>query len=67
MQFYTMNDTFLVEMFLVSLLCSIYIYLHLIRFARVSSNDSDFKNRIQFSTAYLGKQGYKYHELRQAF
>ena len=57
MQFYTMNDTFLDGYVPYFPFYVVYI-LHLIRFARISSNVSDFKNRIQFSTAYLGKQGY---------
>ena len=41
--------------------------LHLIHFARVRPNISDFKNRNQFLTAKLLKQGYKYHKLCTPF
>ena len=39
----------------------------LIRFARVCSNDDDFNNRNLFLTAYILKQGYRYHRIRKAF
>ena len=39
----------------------------LIRFARASSNVSDFNCRIKALTAKLLKQGYRYHKLRKAF
>ena len=39
----------------------------LIRFARVSSNVSDFNCRNKALTAKLLKQGYHYHKLRKAF
>ena len=35
----------------------------LIRFARVCSNVDDFNNRNLFLTAYLLKQGYRYHKI----
>ena len=38
-----------------------------IRFARVSSNVSDFNCRNKALTAKLLKQGYCYHKLRKAF
>ena len=40
---------------------------HLIRFARASSNVSDFNCRNKALTAKLLKQGYRYHKLRKAF
>ena len=39
----------------------------LIRFARASSNVSDFNCRNKALTAKLLKQGYRYHKLRKAF
>ena len=39
----------------------------LIRFARESSNVSDFSCRNKALTAKLLKQGYRYHKLRKAF
>ena len=39
----------------------------LIRFARVSSNVSDFNNQNKLLTAQLLNQGYRYHKLRKAF
>ena len=39
----------------------------LIRFARVCSNDDDFNNRNLFLTAYILKQGYRYHRIQKAF
>ena len=39
----------------------------LIRFARVSSNVSDFSCRNKALTAELFRQGYRYHKLRKAF
>ena len=39
----------------------------LIRFARVCSNVDDFNNNNLFLTAWLLKQGYRYHEIRKAF
>ena len=39
----------------------------LIRFARASSNLSDFNCRNKALTAKLLKQGYRYHKLRKAF
>ena len=39
----------------------------LIRFARTSSNVSDFKCRNKALTAKLLKQGYRYHNIRNAF
>ena len=39
----------------------------LIRFARVSSHDDDFKTRNKVLTAKLLRQGYRYHKLRKAF
>ena len=39
----------------------------LVRFARVCSNVDDFNNRNLFLTAKLLKQGYRYHEIREAF
>ena len=38
-----------------------------IRFARASSNVSDFNCRNKALTAKLLKQGYRYHKLRMAF
>ena len=38
-----------------------------IRFMRVSSDVSEFKNRNQNLTATLLKQGYRYHKTRKAF
>ena len=40
---------------------------HLIRFARTSSNVSDFYCRNKALTAKLLKQGYRYHKIRKAF
>ena len=39
----------------------------LIRFARASSNVSDFNYRNKALTANLLKQGYRYHKLRKVF
>ena len=39
----------------------------LIRFARASSQVTDFNNRNKFLTATLLKQGYRYHKLCKAF
>ena len=39
----------------------------LIRFARVCSHVDDFNTRNKCLTAYLLKQGYRYHKLRKAF
>ena len=39
----------------------------LIRFARASSNFSDFQCRNKAITAKFLKQGYRYHKLRKAF
>ena len=39
----------------------------LIRFARVSSHDDDFNTRNKVLTAKLLRQGYRYHEIREAF
>ena len=39
----------------------------LIRFARASSNVSDFNCRNKALTSKLLKQGYRYHKLRKAF
>ena len=39
----------------------------LIRFARVSSNVSDFNTRNELLTAKLLNQGYRYHKLCKAF
>ena len=44
----------------------VYIY-QLIRFAKASSNVSDFNCRNKALTAKLLKQGYRYHKLRKAF
>ena len=44
----------------------VYIYQP-IRFARASSNVSDFNCRNKALTAKLLKQGYRYHKLRKAF
>ena len=40
---------------------------HLIRFARASSNVSDFDYRNKALTAKLLRQGYRYHKLRKTF
>ena len=49
-----------------SLSSGVYIS-QLIRFARVCSNVDYFKNRNLFLTDKLLKQGYRYHEIRNAF
>ena len=46
--------------------CGVYIS-QLIRFARASSNVSDFKCRNRALIAKLLKQGYRYHKLRKVF
>ena len=46
------------------------VYTHVaqfIRFARASSNATDFNCRNKALTAKLLKQGYRYHKLRKAF
>ena len=48
------------------ILYGVYISQH-IRFARASSNVSDFSCRNKALTAKLFKQGYRYHKLRKAF
>ena len=46
--------------------CGLYIS-QLIRFARASSNVSDFNYRNKTLTAKLLRQGYRYHKLRKTF
>ena len=72
---FMINGTILILILLISFLdgdvpwrtsYSVYIS-QLIRFARASSNVSDFSCRNKALTAKLLKQGYHYHKLRKAF
>ena len=64
--FYLLIPRFLMEMSLDVHHMAFYIS-QLIRFARVSSNVSDFNCRNKALTARLLKQGYRYHTLHKAF
>ena len=61
------NGMILILIYLISR-SSYGVYIsQLIRFARASSNVSDFNNRNKALTAKLLKQGYRYHKLRKTF
>ena len=61
------------RLFLLNAVCWIFrgvngVYIsQLIRFARVSSHETDFNARNKFLTAELLQQGYRYHKFRKTF